>query len=119
MTNVPYGRGGSPLQNLIMRSHTKTMLSALRMVKELGAGPVYLKRPLSLEGRAEDIFVRAADLIYDLIPEVITEEPVPVPQRGETVIFRRRKPEESRLPQQGDAAALYDFIRMLDAPTYP
>ncbi|MDE2374406.1 MAG: hypothetical protein KGL96_09270, partial [Hyphomicrobiales bacterium] len=103
----------------ILRSHTTTMLSALRMVEELDAGPIYLKRPLSLEGRAEDIFRRAADLVYELIAEIITKEPVPVPQRGEPVIFRRRKPEESRLPQQADAAALYDFIRMLDAPTYP
>jgi methionyl-tRNA formyltransferase len=119
MTDVPYGRGGSPLQNLILRGHTTTMLSALRMVEEFDAGPVYLKRPLSLEGRAEDVFMRTAELTYDLIAEIITEEPVPVPQSGEPVVFPRRKPEESRLPQQADAAALYDFIRMLDAPTYP
>ncbi len=119
MTDVPYGRGGSPLQNLILRGHATTMLSALRMVEELDAGPVYLKRPLSLEGRAEDIFARTAELTYDLIAEIIAEEPVPVPQRGEPVVFTRRKPEESRLPQQADAAALYDFIRMLDAATYP
>jgi methionyl-tRNA formyltransferase len=119
MTDVPYGRGGSPLQNLILRGHVTTKLSALRMIEELDAGPIYLKRPLSLEGRAEDIFRRAADLVYELIMEIIIKEPAPVPQSGEPVVFRRRKPEESRLPEQADAAALYDFIRMLDAPTYP
>jgi methionyl-tRNA formyltransferase len=119
MADLPYGRGGSPLQNLIMRGHTTTQLNALRMVRELDAGPIYLKRPLSLEGRAEDIFRRAADLVYDLIAEIIAKEPVPIPQSGEPVLFRRRKPEESRLPQQADAVAVYDFIRMLDAPTYP
>ena len=30
MTDLPYGRGGSPLQNLIQRGHSSTMLSALR-----------------------------------------------------------------------------------------
>jgi len=119
MTDVPYGRGGSPLQNLIVRGRVTTTLSALRMVEELDAGPVYLKRPLSLEGRAEEIFTRAADLIYDLIAEIIAKEPVPIPQAGEPVVFPRRTPEESRLPQQAGATALYDFIRMLDAPTYP
>jgi methionyl-tRNA formyltransferase len=119
MTDVPYGRGGSPLQNLIVRGHTSTMLSALRMVDALDAGPVYLKRPLSLAGRAEDIFERAADLIYDLIDTLVAEEPAPIEQRGEVVTFPRRTPKESVLPQSGAARELYDFIRMLDAPTYP
>ena len=30
MTDVPYGRGGSPLQNLIQRGHAETMVSALK-----------------------------------------------------------------------------------------
>src|SRR5699024_5051687 len=31
MTDLPYGRGGSPLQNLISSGHDETMLTALRM----------------------------------------------------------------------------------------
>lgn len=119
MTDVPYGRGGSPLQNLILSGHTTTMLTALRMIEDLDAGPVYLKRPLSLDGSAEEIFSSAADLIYDLIAEIVAEEPAPTPQMGEAVMFRRRTPQESRLPTDAVGASLYDFIRMLDAPTYP
>jgi len=119
MADVPYGRGGSPLQNLIVRGHVSTMLTALHMVEDLDAGPVYLKRPLSLEGRAEDIFAQAADLAFDMMAEIAEKEPVPVAQQGEPVVFPRRTPSESALPQGGTPAALYDFIRMLDAPTYP
>jgi methionyl-tRNA formyltransferase len=118
-TDVPYGRGGSPLQNLIVRGHKSTMLTALRMVDEVDAGPVYLKRSLSLEGRASEIYERAADLVYDMIREIIVSEPSPVSQEGEVTRFSRRTPDESILPQSGSAVALYDFIRMLDAPTYP
>lgn len=50
MTDVPYGRGGSPLQNLIVRKHKKTKLTALKMTEEIDAGPVYCKRELSLDG---------------------------------------------------------------------
>lgn len=119
MADVPYGRGGSPLQNLIIRGHTTTTMTALRMIEELDAGPVYLKRPLSLEGRAEEIFERAADLVYDMIGEIITRSTVPVPQHGEPVFFARRAPHESALPQDGSTPAIFNFIRMLDAPTYP
>lgn len=119
MADVPYGRGGSPLQNLIIRGHRATKMTVLRMIEELDAGPVYLKRPLSLEGRAEEIFERAADLVYEMIGEIIARDIVPVPQRGKAVVFARREPHESALPQDGTPSTLFDFIRMLDAPTYP
>lgn len=119
MTDLPYGRGGSPLQNLIVRGHRTTKISALRMTEKVDGGPVYLKRPLSLAGRAEAIFERAADVIFDMIGEIIIREPVPARQTGRVVSFVRRRPEQSRLPTTGGAAAIYDHIRMLDAPTYP
>lgn len=119
MTDVPYGRGGSPLQNLILRGQTETRVSALRMVEEMDAGPVYLKRSMSLSGRAEAIYERLADLVFDMITEMIKCGPVPKRQEGAVVKFARRGPSESRLPVAGEAIALYDHIRMLDAPTYP
>lgn len=119
MTDLPYGRGGSPLQNLIRRGHRETKLTALRMEEELDAGPVYGKRPMSLEGSAEAIFHRSARLAFDLVDWMVREEPTPVAQEGEPVLFQRRTPAQSRLPEQGTLTGLYDFIRMLDAPTYP
>lgn len=119
MTDVPYGRGGSPLQNLILRNHKNTKLTALKMVSELDAGPFYGKLDLSLDGPAQEIFKRAADLTYVLIQEIIENNPIPVPQQGKPVHFQRRKPEQSRLPKTGTIQNLYDHIRMLDAKTYP
>lgn len=119
MTDVPYGRGGSPLQNLIVRGHTETKLSALRMVAELDAGPVYLKRPLSLQGSARQIFERAADLVYDMIAEINATQPQPKDQEGMVTVFPRRLPDQSRLPREGGLQSIHDHIRMLDAEGYP
>lgn len=120
MTDVPYGRGGSPLQNLIVRGHRETQLSALRMVRELDAGPVYLKQPLNLGGNAEEIYLRAGHLSAAMIARIATEEPKPVPQLGEPTLFKRRKPEQSAIPTElPDLGSVHDFIRMLDAETYP
>src|SRR5213076_534392 len=77
MTDVPYGRGGSPLQNLIVRGHRRTKLTALRMSGSFDAGPVYFKRPLSLEGRAEDIYKRATELSAAMIQEIVAQKPAP------------------------------------------
>jgi methionyl-tRNA formyltransferase len=119
MADVPYGRGGSPLQNLITRGHHCTKLTALRMVEDFDAGPVYLKEDLCLEGGAEEIYIRATYLSAQMIQHIIREQPEPVPQTGEVTVFKRRKPEESEIPEASSLRGLYDFVRMLDAEGYP
>jgi methionyl-tRNA formyltransferase len=119
MTDVPYGRGGSPLQNLIARGHDSTSISALRCVRELDAGPVYFKRPLCLHGSAEEIFLRADRIIEEMIVEIVNSQPTPVPQQGEPVVFRRRRPDEGDLSIAQDLDGWYHTIRMLDAEGYP
>ncbi len=119
MTDLPFGRGGSPLQNLIVRGIKNTKLTAFRMEAGLDTGPIYMKRPLSLEGSAEQIFRRAAALNWDMIEEMVRTEPQSVAQEGEPVVFTRRKPEQSLLPKVGSVEGMFDHIRMLDATSYP
>jgi len=119
MTDLPYGRGGSPLQNLIARGHTETMLTALRCVAEVDGGPIYMKRPLSLHGSAEEIYLRAGKMTEDMIVEIIQNTPEPVAQGRDAVCFRRRRPEESDISESADLDQLFDHIRMLDADGYP
>ena len=119
MADVPYGRGGSPLQNLIIRGHNATKLTALRMTGEIDAGPVYFKTDLSLEGSAEEIYFRANRQAATMIQQIVLDRPQPSAQTGTPVIFKRRKPEESLIPPTESLDKLYDFIRMLDAEGYP
>jgi methionyl-tRNA formyltransferase len=119
-TDLPYGRGGSPLQNLISRGHKETVVSALRMTEELDAGPIYLKRPLSLEGLAEEIYLRTAKLIADMISEIISQRHSPRDQQGVPTLFARRTSDQSKIPSElALLDHLFDHIRMLDATEYP
>jgi len=119
MTDLPFGRGGSPLQNLIIRGIRQTKLSAMSVVDEIDAGDIYLKRDLDLSGCAQAIYERASDVIEDMIVDLIREKPEPKPQEGTVVLFERRKPEESNMVKVKEAEDVYDFIRMLDAEGYP
>ena len=119
MTDVPYGRGGSPLQNLIVRGHKKTVLTALKMEKGLDTGSIYLKRTLSLDGSAAEIYKRASSLTWEIIKELIEKKHKPTPQIGKPYLFKRRKPDESKIPLSLTLDQVYDYIRMLDAPDYP
>ena len=120
MTDLTYGRGGSPLQNLIVRGHKETKISALRVTPQLDGGPIYMKKPLSLEGTAQDIFIRCANVIFnEMLPCFLEKKLEPVPQSGEPVIFKRRKPEDSEITDNMELNTIYDYIRMLDAEGYP
>tara|TARA_B100002051_G_C16320762_1_gene432077 strand:+ start:99 stop:572 length:474 start_codon:yes stop_codon:yes gene_type:complete len=119
MTDLPYGKGGSPLQNLIKRNHTKTVVTALKMEKKFDSGPIYFKKKLSLKGSAHVIYTNFALIAFDLIKKIISEKPKLKKQLGRTVVFKRRIPEESIVPKKISLKNIYDHIRMLDAPTYP
>ena len=120
ISDLPFGRGGTPLQNLISRGMETTVISAIRVTEEIDAGPVYLKHPLSLCGNAEEIYLRASGIIFgEMIPEILKKRPKPRAQRGKVTRFSRRRPEESNIKGIHDLENLYDHIRMLDAPGYP
>ncbi len=119
MTDLPYGRGGSPLQNLIVNGHAETKISAIKVEEGLDTGPVYLKRPVSLLGTAEEIFIRMAVIIKGMIEEIIVNNTQPVAQQGEPVVFKRRKPEDGNIAHVETLDQLYDYIRMLDCEGYP
>lgn len=119
MTDLPYGRGGSPLQNLIVRGHKSTRLSAIKVAEGMDTGDVYLKRNLDLSGTATEIFVRAGELMKEMIVEIASNHPQPQRQEGEVVVFKRRKADDSNVAALDQLETLYDYIRMLDADGYP
>ena len=119
MTDLPFGRGGSPLQNLIVRGFKETRMTALRCASQLDAGPIYLKESLSLLGSAEEILMRANDLITEMIEQIISSEPSPTEQSGPVTTFTRRAPSQSDASTLTSLSALFDHIRMLDADGYP
>lgn len=116
---LPWGRGGSPIQNQIALGRTETELCALQMTGEVDAGPVYARRALSLLGGGDEVFMRLNRVSLELIAEVVEHRPTPQPQRGQPHVFKRRKPAASALPVGASLEQIFDHIRMLDAEGYP
>lgn len=120
MTDLPFGRGGSPLQNLIVRGYKETKISAIKVKKEVDAGPIYMKESVSLEGSATEIFERVSKIIFEkMIPYFLANQMEPLEQQGEPTFFKRRTPKESEIRQDMELSEIYDYIRMLDAEGYP
>jgi methionyl-tRNA formyltransferase len=120
MTDLPYGRGGSPLQNLLMRDASSTKISAIKMTQVLDAGPVYLKRDLALRGSALDIYLRAGQLSLIMAKDIISGDIQPTPQVGKVVEFERLAPANNLIQENNLSLEHFkNMVRMVDAPGYP
>lgn len=121
MTDLPFGRGGSPLQNLILRKKKFTKISAFKMNNKIDGGPIYLKKKLKLNGSAEEIFVRATKQSFKMIKEINKNKLTPKPQIHSKISFKRLSKKDNILDLQKIKSLdeFYDRIRMVDAPEYP
>ena len=121
MTKLPYGRGGSPLQNLILRNKKSTFLSVFKITDKMDSGPILLQKKMSLNGNAEDIYRRVTINALSIIKSkfIIGKKLLFKNQKGKIINFKRRNPEQSEIKNIKNIKNLHDFIRMLDAPNYP
>ena len=116
---LPYGRGGSPLQNLIKRNFKRAPVCALKMTDKIDAGPIFLKKFILLDGSLDQIFNRISNTIIKMIESLNKKKIVPKKQRGHVVFFKRIKKEESEIKKEKNISQVYNKIRMLDSKEYP
>lgn len=121
MTDLPYGRGKEPLQQLLSNGIYETKVTAFKVDKGIDTGPIYMKMPLDLHsGSAEEIYIRCTDIIWEMIKKIVEREPIPTLQQGQGTSFRPWNHEIlGKIFEDDDLEVIYDFIRMLDAETYP
>lgn len=116
---LPYGRGGSPIQNLILKKFKKVPVCALRMTNDIDAGPIYLKENISLSGNLDEIFNRISIKIIKMIKLLIKKEIKPKKQVGKIFNFKRLKKSNSKIKKNENINEIYDKIRMLSSYDYP
>ncbi len=115
---LPFGRGGSPIQNLILRDVEKTPVCALRMTEILDGGPIYDSIEVTLDGTITEIFSRIAVCVEKLIIKICKENIEPKEQSGAVVSFNRLTYADNELKSEYSIKELYDRIRMVDGLDY-
>jgi len=119
--NLPSDRGGSPIQNKILRGEYRTQVSALHLTEELDGGPIYCSRPVDLEfGDIESILRNISTQIATMILEIIQTNIIPKPQKGIPKYHSRLTQSNSELDLSNlNIKTLHDRIRMVDGLNYP
>ena len=118
-SNLPDGRGGSPIQNQIMDGIIKTRVNAIEMTGQVDSGKIYCSTGISLQGSLRDIWMTIASQSFDLIQKCIKENLTPKEQEKIDITRRYRRRRTSSLDLDCETDVLYNQIRMLDGEGYP
>lgn len=116
---LPFGRGGSPIQNLIKIGYTETPVCALAMSGGIDSGPIYDQINMSLNGQLSEILGRLNDVVNILMLRLIVHLPEPKKQIGNVHSFKRLGVRDNQIRYESNIEEFYDSIRMLDDPSYP
>ncbi len=121
-SDLPIGRGGSPIQNQILMGIKNTKITAFKVTKKLDGGPIVLKKPFKLRGTAQEIYIDMEKISLKMISKISKmKKLIYKKQKGKVLIFKRRLENQSEIKTNkiSSTKKLYDFIRMLDAENYP
>lgn len=117
---LPFGRGGSPIQNLIIRGFKESPVCAVKMTEKLDSGPIYLRKIVSLEGNLREIFNRISTEIENMIILISAGEfNIPKEQIGDGFNFTRLGRADNAIDISLTIEEIYDRIRMVDGFDYP
>lgn len=120
-SNLPEGRGGSPLQNQVMDGILQSRVNAIKMSEPVDSGDIYLSEPISLQGSATDMWLAISDVVSDMIKRLCNDTSiVAVPQETPTGSqYKRRTNNDLAQVSHDDIVNVLRFIQMLDGPGYP
>ena len=121
-SNLPKFKGGSPIQNQIIRGIKKTKITAFKVSNIIDSGDICKKKNLDLNGTAMQIYKKMEKISINMIRELVRRKKIKFnKQTGKSSFFKRRKASESNLLSLKimNIKNMYNFIRMLDAHDYP
>ena len=119
---LPELRGAAPINWAIVRGHTETGVTIIRMNEQMDAGPIVLQlsEPIGPEETASDLRLRLSEISAQALVEALTliengaaEER---PQDESKVSFAPRiEREHARIDWTADAKTIADLMRGMDA----
>lgn len=124
-SNLPQGKGMSPLTWQILEGKNEVPISLFEAVEEFDAGQIYLKDSIRFEGNEllDEIRNALGNKIVEMCERFVREYPAIIaqarPQSGPESFYRRRKPEDSRLDPNKTIAEQFNLLRVVDNERYP
>ena len=122
-SSLPFFRGGSPIQNQIIRGIKESEICIFEMNDKIDQGDILGRKKLDLTGTIPMIFGRITKEGYDLTKDILLQKDAKrYKQIGDGSYYQRRTEKESEITieeiKTQNAEYIYNKIRMLTGP-YP
>jgi methionyl-tRNA formyltransferase len=122
-SKLPKYRGGSPIQNQIIRGEKDSAVTLFLMNEKVDAGPIIFQKSMSLSGSINDIFNRIVELGYQGTMQFLNNPINGIKQVEEdATYFERRTKEQSEITlkelKEQPSEYIHNKVRMLQNP-YP
>ncbi len=123
-SDLPYGRGWSPLIWQILEGRSTIAVSLLEAKDEVDSGPVWKKIWLEFDGTElydelnEALFAAELELMDFAIANISNVKPIPQ-STAEFTWYPRRRPDDSKLDPHLSLADQFDLLRVSDPIRYP
>ena len=114
--NLPDDRGGSPLQNQILRGKKFSRVNLIDVTEPVDSGDVYCSKEISLQGSLNEIWDVIANTTILLLKNFLLKNPKPVPQKGKSFSYKRKTNNKLIID---NIESIHNQIRMLDGDGYP
>lgn len=122
-SDLPKGRGFSPLVWQVLEGQNDIPLTMITMAEAADAGDIVMQRNLRFEGHElnDEMRTQMGDAIVEMCVEMATssQPPLTSPQSGESTWYARRKADDSRLDVDRTLAEQFDLLRVVDNDCYP
>jgi methionyl-tRNA formyltransferase len=122
-SDLPKGRGFSPLQWQILEGKKRIPLTLFEAVKELDAGPYYIKDFLMLDGSElyDELKKKLGDKVIRMCLAYISkyDSLIPVRQKGRPTFYPRRTKKDDRLDIHKSIADQFNRLRIANNRIFP
>jgi len=117
-TELPFGRGGSPFQNLIRSGYTDTAVTSFLVNEQMDAGDILLQTKFNIpDTNILEILDAYAAEIERQVESLLHNEVIPKKQTG--AVFEFPRITENVLDfEKASLKELFNEIRMVDGPGY-
>ncbi len=122
-SDLPKGKGFAPLQWQILNGKNDITITLFEAVKEVDAGPYYIKKIIQYNGTElyEELRHTLSDKIIELCVEFVDNYKTlkPVKQTGNESFYPRRKDKDDEIDPQKTIIELFNHFRIADNNRFP
>ena len=124
-SNLPEGRGWSPLTWQVLAGRNVITVSLLEVQEKVDSGPIYMQTLIELQGHelVGELRNKQAAATLKLCHDFVSNFPLVLSnakeQSGEASYFPRRHPNDSELDPDKTISEQFNLLRVVDNDQYP